>query len=504
VSPKGKAANLEADVVVIGSGGGLAAAVAAAEAGASVILLEKENVLGGYTRQANALMACESPVQKRLNVTITREEVFQKFMNWNHWHRVDARVVSAFINKSGDTIRWLEAKGVEFDLMTNDYGFAVIHMPKDMMASVQKALIESAKDLGMNMLLHTSGKRIMRGAKGNITGVLAQTRDGQEFEIKTKSAIIATGGFGDNRELLRKYCPDYYDGMRLDDWPRHEAHSGDGIFMAEAIGAAIADWVPIYHRGGSGGLGGPPWRPILPRSMPQRMVWVNKKGERFADEVSCGSMEGNMAGGNALFRQPNRIAYSLFGAELVETMEAGGPGVEEPPRKHAKRGGGAILVSEKITGLREKIQRLAGEGRLKMVGSWEEMAAWIGCDPAVLKAEIDAYNSYCDKGHDEMFAKDPAYLVPLRQPPYYGIKGSGGGVGETLGGIKVDEHMAVLDRQGSVIPGVYAAGVIADGHQGQTYCYELGGCAVGFAVNSGRIAGESAAKYILGKADNLI
>jgi fumarate reductase flavoprotein subunit len=490
--------NLEAEVVVIGSGGGLAAAVAAAEVGAEVILLEKADILGGYTRQANALMACESPVQKRLNITLTGDEVFRRFVDWNHWYRIEPRVVRAFINKSGDTIRWLEEKGVEFELVTNDYGLSLIHVPKDMMASVQKALIQSAGELGIKMLLNTSGKRILRGAKGKVTGVVA-VKDGKDLEIKTRSVIIATGGFGDNRELLKKYCPDYYDEMHLDDWPQHEAHSGDGIYMAEEIGAAIADWVPIYHRGSGGGLGGPPWQPVLPRAMPQRMIWVNKIGKRFADEVSCGAREGNMAGGNALFLQPDRVAYSLFGAELVQTIEAGGPGLKAKPQKQAKRGGGAIIVTEQVAGLTEKLQKLAREGKIKIADSWEEIAKWIGCDPETLQAEIDEYNSYCDKGHDEMFAKDPAYLVPLRKPPYYAFRSIDAGVGQTLGGIKVDEHMAVLDRQGHVIPGVYAAGVIADGHQGQTYCYELGGCAVGFAVNSGRIAGESAAKFVLGK-----
>jgi fumarate reductase flavoprotein subunit len=210
-------------------------------------------------------------------------------------------------------------------------------------------------------------------------------------------------------------------------------------------------------------------------------------------------MEGNMAGGNALFLQPDRVEYSLCGAELVQKVEAGGPGFEEKPRKQAKRGGGAIVVSEKVTGLAQKLQKLDDKGKVKIADSWEEIAEWIGCDPEALKAEIDLYNSYCDKGRDEMFAKDPAYLVPLRKHPYYAIKGSESQVGQTLGGIKVDEKMAVLDKKDKIIPGVYAAGVIADGHQGQTYCYEVGGCSVGFAVNSGRIAGESVAKFVLGK-----
>jgi fumarate reductase flavoprotein subunit len=465
---------MEADLVVIGSGGGLAAAVAAAEAGVSVILLEKVGTAGGYTRQANILMACESPVQKRLNINLTTDEVFRKYMAWNHWHRVDPRVVRAYINKSGDTIRWLEEKGVEFELLPNDCGYPTTHMPKDMMASVQKTLIKNAKELGVSTLLNTSGKKILRDINGRVSGVLVVNKDGQEFKIQSKCVIIATGGFSDNRELLQKYCPDYYDGLRLDDWPYHEAHSGDGIFLAEEIGAAIADRVPIYHRGGGGELGGPPWRPVLPRLMYQRMLWVNKKGKRYADEATCATMEGNMSGGNALFLQPDREVYSLFGMELVQAVAAGGPGYEEPPRKHAKRGGGAVLVSRKFTEIPETIRELVAEGKIKTADSWEEIAGWIGCNPEILITEVDVYNSYCANGHDNMFSKDPDYLVPLREPPYYAIKGIGGEVGQTLGGIKVDENMAVLDRNSDVIPGVYAAGVIADGHQGQTYCYELG------------------------------
>lgn len=198
-------AKLNTDVVVIGSGGGLAAAVAAAENGARVILLEKENILGGYTRQANAFMACESPVQKRLKIDITRQELFRRYMNWTHWHRVEPRVVSAFINNSGETVRWLEEKGVEFEVMTNDRGLSIIHVPANMMASVQLALIKNAKKLGVNMLLNASGKKILR-KKGKVTGVVA-VKDGEDFEIETRCVIIATGGFSDNRVLLKNIVP---------------------------------------------------------------------------------------------------------------------------------------------------------------------------------------------------------------------------------------------------------------------------------------------------------
>jgi fumarate reductase flavoprotein subunit len=367
-----------------------------------------------------------------------------------------------------------------------------------MMASVQKALIKSAKELGVKTLTRTSGKKIIQGANGRVIGVVAVDKDGKEFEIQTRSVVIATGGFGANRELLKKYCPDYYDEMHLWEWPvNFAAHSGDGMYMAEEIGAAMADWVPIYHRAGPD-FGGYPWKPVLPRMMNQYMIWVNKTGKRFADEVGCMGMNA----GNILLQQQDQIAYALFADDLVQTaeVEAAKPVVGAKPQKHAKLGGGAIVVTEQpFTGLREKLQELAEKKGLKIADSWDEMAGWMGVNPEALKAEIDEYNSYCDKGHDDAFAKEPKYLMPLRKSPYYAIR-IYGDAGETLGGIKVDEHMAVLDKQGNVIPGVFAAGVIADGHQGQTYNHDdMAGSAVGFAVNSGRIAGRSAAKFITGK-----
>jgi fumarate reductase flavoprotein subunit len=282
-----KTENLKADVVVMGSGGGLAAAVAAAEEGVSVILLEKENILGGYTRQANGFMACESPAQKRLNINVTTDEVFKKYISWTHWYKVDPRIMRAYIKKTGDTIRWLEGKGVKFEVGTMEAGAAgltIMVTPVGLGAAVQRALIKSAGELGVNMLLNTSGRRILRGVKGNVTGVVAVKKDGEECQIKTRSVIIATGGFGSNRELLKKHCPDYYDGMILDQWPHREAHSGYGLLMAEEIGAAISDSIPMYHLGPHYYGFMYPFMGLLAMAIDRNNVWVNKRGKRFIDE----------------------------------------------------------------------------------------------------------------------------------------------------------------------------------------------------------------------------
>ena len=102
--------------------------------------------------------------------------------------------------------------------------------------------------------------------------------------------------------------------------------------------------------------------------------------------------------------------------------------------------------------------------------------------------------------HESNITKDTeTLLTPLRKLPYYAIR-TYGNAGETLGSIKVDEHMAVLDKEGKVIPGVFAAGLITNGHQKQTHNQDdTTGSAMGFAVNSGCIAGRSALKFISGK-----
>jgi fumarate reductase flavoprotein subunit len=133
------------------------------------------------------------------------------------------------------------------------------------------------------------------------------------------------------------------------------------------------------------------------------------------------------------------------------------------------------------------------EPHVKISDSWEEIAGWMGADPKILEKTIDEYNDGCDRGYDPVFSKDRRYLAPLRTPPYYAIKSNSDYL-DTIGGIKINERMEVLDRQGEPIPGLYAAGVVAGGWQGETYCVVLSGAASGFAVNSGRIAAENAIK----------
>ncbi len=107
---------------------------------------------------------------------------------------------------------------------------------------------------------------------------------------------------------------------------------------------------------------------------------------------------------------------------------------------------------------------------------------------------MDEYNADCDRGHDSLFVKDRKYLRPLRVPPFYAVRGHVS-ICDAYGGIKINENMQALDETDLPIPGLYAAGSATGCWESESYCYHLTGHLVGFAINSGRIAGENAFKY---------
>jgi fumarate reductase flavoprotein subunit len=219
------------------------------------------------------------------------------------------------------------------------------------------------------------------------------------------------------------------------------------------------------------------------------MLWVNKKGRRFIDE---GYNLAFFAFGNAVALQPDGITYTLFDSSMLRTIEKQGlirPGAA------SRANWLPVSAATPLPGLEREVRKQADKGNLKIAPSWDEIAGWMGADPAVLKATIDEYNAACDDKHDGLFAKDRRYLLPLRTPPFYAVKGHLG-LCDAYGGIKINEHMEALDKDDLPIPGLFAAGSTAGCWESESYCYRLTGHLVGFALNSGRIAGENAAKYL--------
>lgn len=467
----------KAQLVIIGGGGaGLAAALAAAEKGCGdIIVLEKRDKPGGNSALAGGLFACESPVQIRQRIDADRNYLFKKAMDWAHWSGVDPKIIRAFINKSGDTIRWLEDKGLEFDLIQFYPGQQppVQHNPKGNGARLIQVLARECQEKGIRLWLNSGAKTIQRGKRGDIAGVLA-VKEGGEVEIKTGRVIIASGGFNGNYELINKYFPPSYEGLTLSGLPL----TGDGIAMAAEAGAAIADFATAIKEGPR--FDRYTW-PLMALERDPVTIWVNKKGERFIDESSGYHVFESV---NAILRQPEQACYTLLDDGIREYFEEKGFKLD----RRVKKGEGTV----KVTGLESALQAGTERGGVKIAGSWEPIAAWIGTDPGVLKNTIKEYNKCCIQGYDEVFGKERKYLLPLLDAPYYAIKGLAVLL-DTIGGIRINERMEVLDNQGNTIPGLYAAGVTTSGWESETYCSELSASAFGFAINSGRIAGENAA-----------
>ena len=466
---------LHTDIVVIGSGGGLAAALAAAEGGAKVTLLEKRKVFGGNTALARALLAAESPVQKRLRIDARKEDLFKASMSFSHW-KINPDIIRTFINKSGDTIRWLEEMGVRFQDVPNAYFNQVpriYHLPEGYGAALIKVLVKKCEELGVTLLKETPARKILvRKGKG-VTGILGGSRD-RKVMISAKSAIIATGGYSGNKELLKRYCPNYTEDAHVHGIP----HMGDGIVMAREAGAASEGLGSLLSMGpfftGSLQVG------IV--SVEANTIWVNKRGERFADESTHIPSES----ANALDRQPDRISFTLFDETIKQSF------IDEGLLRGHHR---LYPPGSRMVDIDKHLRKEVREGRVKVSDSWETIARWIGADPEKLKHNIKAYNDSCDRGFDELFYKDRRYLQPLKNSPYYALICHQAFHG-TTGGIKINERMEVLDEEDGIIPGLFAAGNDTGGWASDTYNYVLTGTAFAYAINSGRIAGENAAEYI--------
>lgn len=471
--------SIQADVVIIGAGAaGLAAAVAAAEAGVKeIVVLEVRSAPGGNLVFVGGLLGAETPLQKRLGVDARKDDIFRKAMEYAHW-KLNPRLVRVLVDKSGDTIRWLEEKGVKFErLVPHQFNqvpltFHAIGGAGQTGAAIVKALVKSCQELGVRFFYQTAAKKILTDEDGNVSGVLAETKEG-ELKIAAKGVIIATGGFAGNKELLKKYEHSFSeDEVFLIGLP----HKGDGIQMAVEIGAATDGLVTLERRA-----------PFVPRSRRLTVVaarpttiWVNSKGERFTDENLSSPMEA----ANIIHRQPRRTSYSILDEGIMRSI------IQDELNPFEE-----LFLEERSLqeGMDEELKLHAAEGRIKISNSWDEIANWIGVPPEVLKHTIDEYNSFYDRGYDELFVKDRRYLVPLRYPPYYAIR-CGVAILTTHGGVKINHRTEVLDSEDRPIPGLYAAGVETGGTESDTYNIFLSGHSSGFAIGSGRIAGEEAAK----------
>jgi len=168
-----KAENFDTDIVVIGGGGcGMTAATAAAEKGAKVTLLEKQGAPSGNTVFVVGIFAAESPAQRRLSIDAPKDELFKIAMDYAHWD-VNPRILRAFVDKSGDTIKWLEEKGIEFNNIPPLYPGHNIRtwhsfLDKNAGPVILKVLRKKCEEMGVRLFFHCAAKKILTSEKGNV------------------------------------------------------------------------------------------------------------------------------------------------------------------------------------------------------------------------------------------------------------------------------------------------------------------------------------------------
>ena len=494
-------AAVDTDIAIVGGGAaGLAAAVSAAERGARVKVFEKGATTGGAASMGMGPFAVESTLQRMKNIALTREQAFKIFMDYTHW-RVDARLVSNYINKSADTIDWLEKMGVIWGAVeayvrgaypthhqvTPPNGRAGTPMSAGTMV---KCMTDRAKQLGVSFYFRQPAKQLLT-ERGAVTGVVTEG-DSDEVETTAKAVIIATGGFGANPDMIKKYTP-YEYGKDLFSM-RVPGMVGDGIRMAWEVGAgsegmnmelaSVAGSNSRFMVGDisdSAAMNAAAFSPVTP-TFQQPNLTVNLLGERFMNEDEMGN--GTFLA-NAVARQKNRVGFVMYDAATARIYEE--QGLDWPM---------AISGTTRVPNVDAEARKAIANGNadLFVADSLDELAAQTGIDPEKLRASVAEYNEACDTGRDHIFHKRACYLRPLRTPPFYAGTVRPGGYG-SLGGIKINHRTEVVTKNQDVIPGLYAAGTDACAIYADSYVFILPGNTMGFALNSGRMAGENAADY---------
>ncbi len=475
---------LETDVIVIAAGvSGLAAAISAAQCGVKVIAFEKGSTTGGTGNMGMGPFGVESRLQKLKQMGPTRDEAFRIFMDYTHW-RVDGQLVRAYIDKAATTIDWLEKLGVEFVEPATYFrgGAFTWHLVKPAMGepgptaagTMMKILTDRAKELGVQILLRTPVKKILKQGE-RVTGAMAEDKSGEPIQANAKAVIIATGGFGNNTEMIRKHTG-YEWGKDLSSF-RIPGMDGEGMRMAWEVGAAPTEMSMelIYMMPGE-------FPPELGETFRQPHLMVNLLGERFMDESI---LPNTTFAGNAISRQKNRSGFLIFDDTIKKHMET--VGFDDVS---------VVFRVTKANNLDGKIKEILDKGfkDIFVADSLEELAAKTGIDAAGLKKTVEEYNGFCEKGYDAVFNKNHRLLRPIKTPKFYAGRFLPGAYG-SLGGIKINHRTEVLNKDWKKIPGLYAVGTDANTIYGDSYVFVLPGNTMGFALSTGRIAGENAAAY---------
>ena len=490
----------EADVVIVGAGGaGMTAAMTASDAGKSVIILESQAMVGGNSvRSTGGMNAAKTVyqdenefgegagVEKMLKsaadnyadnefITSLAATVAQQWADYQanpvgYFDSVELmeldtmvggkginnpELVKTLVEGTAPAIDWLDENGMSLHNVAAFGGASVkrIHRPvneEGKVVSVGAYLVplmeKACQDRGVEFILNTTADTILTDANGQAVGVSGTDKDGNTVTVNAKAVVLATGGFGANLDMVASYKPEL-KGFMTTNAPGIQ---GQGIAMATAIGAATVDMDQIQIHptveANTSAL-------ITEGLRGDGAILVNANGERFTDEVST--------------------------RDKVSAAEIAQPGSFS-----------WLIVDQAMADASNVIQGYITKGYTKQGATYEELAKEIEVDPATFAATMEKWNGCVEAKTDADFGRT-SFANPLNTAPYYAIKVSAG-VHHTMGGVVINSSTEVLKEDGSVIPGLFAAGEVTGGVHGAN---RLGGTAVADFVVFGRIAGASAAAF---------
>lgn len=475
----------ETQVCVVAAGpSGLSAAVQAAEDGAEVLVLEKAATVGGAANMGMGPLGIGTRYQKAQMIDISVEKAFNMFMEYTHY-MVDARLVRRYFGQSAETIEWLEDMGVEFEgayryFPQSEATWHIVKTDKGIgpraASFMNKALYEKALELGVTFLLDTAATNILK-EDGKVCGVKAVSKDGEEIQVNCKAAIICTGGAGCNPEMIKQETGFTFNKDMFNF--AIPGIMGDGLKMAWEAGADHMQ-VRIEMAANIEGIDDLPQ--CIPNIFLQPNLLVNQFGKRIMNEEY---MQNATYLSNVVANQKDRVCYSIVDTSVVKNYIRNGVDVVSMVRTETD-------VSDFYDGV--KMAQENGNDSFYIADTIEELAEKMGIDPDVLVDTVDEYNDYCDSV-DEEFFKTKKYMKPIHKGPFYATRVRAGGYG-TVGGIRINENCEACDKDFMPIPGLYAAGADSCNIYNDSYMFLLPGNSMGYAVNTGRIAGMQAAEYI--------
>jgi len=491
---------VDADVVVVGAGGaGMTAAITAAAEGKNVVILESQSMVGGNSVRATGGMNAgktvyqdenefgeSAGVEKTLktaaekyadNETITAlaKTVSEQWAAYQanptgYFDSVelmeldtmiggkginDPELVETLCANSADAIDWLDEHGITLHNVSSFGGASVkrIHRPvnaEGKTVSVGSYMIpllqENCEKAGVKMMLDTTATEILTDANGAAVGVKATGASGETVTVNAKAVVLTTGGFGANLDMVVKYKPELKGFMTTN----AAGIQGQGIEMAEAIGAATVDMDQIQIHptveANTAAL-------ITEGLRGDGAVLINAEGKRFIDEVGTRDV--------------------VSAAEIAQTGSYSWLVVDQA----------MVDASSVIQGYIKKGYTVTGE-------TYEELGKAMGVDAAAFAETMEKWNGYVEAKNDPDFGRT-SFANPLNTAPYYAVKVTAG-VHHTMGGLKINANTEVLNEKGEVIPGLFAAGEVTGGVHGAN---RLGGNAVADFTVFGRIAGAAASDY---------